>query len=71
MRSTNSNAAKLPATSEPTRADVFRLAAATGLDPRTARKALVEGVGSIRAVADRERVVAAIPTLGLSLPSSR
>ena len=48
------------------RADIMRLAAETGLDPRTIQRAIDRGVESIRAVVDRERLVAA--ALKLKLP---
>ncbi len=52
---------------EPTRADILRLAADTGLDPRTVKRAVDKGLGSIRAEVDRERLMAAATALGVRI----
>lgn len=54
--------------SEPARSDVLRLAAETGLDPRTARRALLLGADALCAHVDRERAREAAKRLGLVLP---
>jgi hypothetical protein len=45
---------------EPTRAEILDLAARAQVDPRTARKAMVEGVESVKGYSARERLVAAM-----------
>ncbi len=49
------------------RADIMRLAAETGLDARTVKRAVDRGVESIRAEVDRERLKDAAVKLGLKL----
>lgn len=51
-----------------TEADVLRLAAEAQLSPKTARKALTLGAGSLRAIVDRDRVAFAARRLKLTLP---
>jgi predicted DsbA family dithiol-disulfide isomerase len=48
------------------RTDILRLAAETGLDPRTVKRALDRGVDSLRAEIDRKRLREA--AVRLSLP---
>lgn len=51
--------------------DIYRLAAEASIDPRTARKALNEGVGVIRGDLVRERIERAMRVLGLSAQRER
>lgn len=51
------------------RADILRLAAETGLDVRTVKRAVDRGVESLRAEVDRERLKAAAEKLGVKLPT--
>jgi hypothetical protein len=53
------------------RADVLRLAAEIGIDPRTAQRALEHGPDALRAIADRERARDAIARLGLRVGSAK
>lgn len=49
------------------RADILRLAAETGLDVRTVKRAVDKGVKTIRAEVDRKRLDDAAKKLGLKL----
>jgi hypothetical protein len=49
------------------RADILRLAAETGLDVRTVKRAVDRGVASVRAEVDRERLKQAADKLNLRL----
>ncbi len=49
------------------RGDILRLAAETGLDARTVKRAIDRGVDSIRAEVDRTRLREAAGKLGLTL----
>jgi hypothetical protein len=49
------------------RADIMRLAAETGLDARTVKRAVERGIDSVRAEVDRVRLKAAATKLGLKL----
>jgi len=49
------------------RRDILRLAAETGLDARTVKRAADRGVDSLRAEVDRERLRAAAAKLKLTL----
>jgi hypothetical protein len=49
------------------RRDILRLAAETGLDPRTVKRAVERGIQSLRAEVDRERLRAAATKLELKL----
>ena len=49
------------------RADILRLAAETGLDVRTVKRAMDRGIDSIRAQVDRERLRDAAVKLRLKL----
>jgi hypothetical protein len=49
------------------RADLLRLSAETGMDPRTIKRAVDRGIRSIRAEVDRERLKDAAKKLGLKL----
>jgi hypothetical protein len=49
------------------RADMLRLAAETGLDVRTVKRAVDRGIESIRAEVDRERLRVSAEKLGLAL----
>lgn len=46
--------------------DVFRLAAEASIDPRTAKKALTDGLGAIRGELVRERIRRAMAVLGMT-----
>lgn len=50
------------------RPDILRLAAETGLDVRTIKRAVEHGIGSLRAGVDKERLRAAAKKLSLKLP---
>ena len=52
---------------ETERADILRLAAETGLDVRTVRRAADRGVESLRAEVDRDRLREAAKKLGVKL----
>ena len=45
---------------EPSHADIYALAGKAGVDPRTAKKALVEGVDAIRGEGVRDRLTQAM-----------
>jgi hypothetical protein len=47
--------------------DILRLAAETGLDPRTIERAVDNGIDALRAKVDRERLKAAADKLRLKL----
>ena len=49
------------------RALVFRLAAESQLDPRTVKRALEDGVATLRAEVDRQRLLLAAKKLGVTL----
>ena len=51
--------------------NALRIAAECGCDPRTAHRALNEGVDSIRTLYVREAIVAAAAKLGIALPHAR
>ena len=51
------------------RADIMRLAAETGLDARTVKRAVENGVNSLRAEVDKQRLRAAAEKLSLKLTS--
>ena len=51
----------------PDRAGIMRLAAETGLDVRTVKRAVEHGVNSLRAEVDKERLRAAAEKLSLRL----
>jgi len=50
------------------RADILRLAAETGLDVRTVKRAVDRGIESLRAGVDQERLRAAFAKLNLAPP---
>jgi hypothetical protein len=49
------------------RSDILRLAAEAQIDPRTVKKALENGVNSLRAEVDRQRLREAAKRLGMSV----
>jgi hypothetical protein len=49
------------------RTDILKLAAESGLDPRTVKRAVDRGVDVLRAEVDRERLRAAAVKLGVRL----
>jgi hypothetical protein len=53
------------------RADILRLAAETGLDVRTVKRAVDRGIDAIRAEVDRDRLKDALSKLGLKLAPGR
>jgi hypothetical protein len=55
-----------PAGQAPDRATVMRVAAETGLDPRTVKRALELGVDVLRGQTDRERFAQALEKLGVT-----
>lgn len=52
---------------EVSRATILRFAAETGLDPRTAKKAILRGADALLSGADRERARAASKKLNIKL----
>jgi hypothetical protein len=49
------------------KADVLRLAAEAQIDPRTVKRAIRDGIDTLRAEVDRERLRDAAKKLGLSV----
>jgi anti-sigma regulatory factor (Ser/Thr protein kinase) len=49
------------------RGDILRLAADTGLDPRTVKRAIEHGVDALKAEVDRTRLRDAAKRLGVAL----
>jgi hypothetical protein len=52
---------------EVTRADILRLSADSGLDPRTTKRAIDRGIDTLRAEVDRVRIREAAKKLGLTI----
>lgn len=50
------------------RADILRLAAQAELDVRTVKRAMANGIGSLRAEVDKERLRVAAKSLKFSIP---